>query len=73
MKLETIQEDLNVTAFSQEYNNTPHTNGHTTAVDTKYAVFIKLLLSGYAAIVLLTVGIFVITYKMVQEWTYRLD
>ena len=72
MKLETIQENLNVTAYSQEYYNTPHTNGHTTAVNKKYATFIKLLLSGYAVIILLTVAIFVITYKLVQEWTYRL-
>ena len=77
MKLETIQENLNVTAYSQEYYNTPHTTGNTTgtitAVSKKYAVFIKLLLSSYAVIVLLTVAIFVITYKLVQEWTYRLD
>ena len=73
MILEPIQEkNLNVTAYSNDLHH-ERNQTITEAINKKYATFIKLLLSSYVLIILLTVAIFMLTYKLVQGWTYRLN
>ena len=74
MILEPIQENLNVTAYSNDYYMShERSQSIAEAINKKYATFIKLLVSSYILIIALTVTIFIVTYKLVQGWTYRLN